>query len=42
MRVVAFIIERATVRQILGYVCERTTATPIAPGHTPLLDLNRK
>ena len=40
VRLVGFITELATVRQILEHVGERTTAPAIAPGRSPPLALN--
>ena len=40
LRVVAFITEPATVRQVLEYVGEPTTAPAIAPARSPPVEVN--
>ena len=42
VRLVRFITEPATVRQILEHVGERTTAPAIAPARSPPLTMNRQ
>ena len=42
MRLVGVIIEPATVRQILEYVGEPTTAPAIAPARSPPVEVNRQ